>query len=119
MQATGRENPTSNSSNTMRKGNFMANFRLGDYEFSRRQRSFTSAFGFLAIGLGIGALAALLVTPKTGRQVRKEMRRRYEDARDAVGDLSDRANGIWDRRDEWADAARKKAEPVTRVFRRG
>ena len=37
----------------------MANFRLGDYEFSRRQRSFTSAFGFLAIGLGIGALAAL------------------------------------------------------------
>jgi gas vesicle protein len=97
----------------------MANFRLGDYEFSRRQRNFTTAFSFLAIGLGIGALAALLITPKTGRQVRKEVRRRYEDARDVVGDLSDRANDIWDRRDQWADAARKKAEPVAKVFRRG
>jgi gas vesicle protein len=97
----------------------MANFRFGDYEFSRRQRTFTTAFGFLAIGLGIGALVALLVTPKTGRQVRKEVRRRYEDARDVVGDLSDRANDIWDRRDQWADAARKKAEPVAKVFRRG
>jgi gas vesicle protein len=97
----------------------MANFRFGDYEFSRRQRTFTTAFSFLAIGLGIGALAALLITPKTGRQVRKEMRRRYEDARDAVGDLSDRANDIWDRREEWANAARKKAEPVAKVFRRG
>jgi gas vesicle protein len=97
----------------------MANFRLGDYEFSRRQRGFTTAFGFLAIGLGIGALAALLVTPKTGRQVRKEVRRRYEDARDAVGEFSDRASDLWDHREEWADAARKKAEPVTRAFRRG
>jgi gas vesicle protein len=97
----------------------MANFRFGDYEFSRRQRTFTTAFSFLAIGLGIGALAALLITPKTGRQVRKEVRRRYEDARDVVGDLSDRANDIWDRRDQWADAARKKAEPVAKVFRRG
>ncbi len=97
----------------------MANFRFGDYEFSRRQRTFTTALGFLAIGLGIGALAALLITPKTGRQVRKEMRRRYEDARDVVGDLSERANDIWDRRDEWANAARKKAEPVAKVFRHG
>ncbi len=97
----------------------MANFRFGDYEFARRQRSATTAISFLAIGLGIGALAAMLITPKTGRQVRKEMRRRYEDARDAVGDLKGRAEDFWDRRDEWADAARRKAEPVTRHFRQG
>jgi gas vesicle protein len=97
----------------------MANFRVGDYEFARRQRNFGAALGFLALGLGIGAIAALLVAPKTGRQVRKEVRRRYEDARDAVGGFSDRASDLWDRRDEWAEAARRKAEPVTRAFRRG
>ncbi|HVJ06730.1 MAG TPA: YtxH domain-containing protein [Candidatus Saccharimonadales bacterium] len=97
----------------------MTDFRIGDYQFSRRQRNFTSAIGFLMIGLGLGALATLLVTPKTGRQVRKEVRRRYEDARDVVGNWTDRASDMWDKRDEWAEAAREKAEPVARRFRRG
>jgi gas vesicle protein len=97
----------------------MADFRFGDYQFSRRQSSFTTALGFLAIGLGLGALAALLVTPKTGRQVRKDVRRKYEDARDTVGNWGERATDIWDKREEWAEAARRKAEPVTRRFRRG
>jgi gas vesicle protein len=96
----------------------MPEFRFGDYEFARRQRSLTKAIGFLAIGIGIGALTAFLVTPKTGRQLRKEMRRRYEDARDTVGDWSERASDLWDRREEWAKAARRTAEPVARRFRR-
>jgi gas vesicle protein len=97
----------------------MAEFRFGDYEFSRRQRNFTTALSFLAIGLGLGALAALLVTPKTGKQVRKDVRRRYEDARDAMGQWTERAGDIWEKGEEWAGAARRKAEPVTRAFRRG
>jgi gas vesicle protein len=96
----------------------MPEFRFGDYEFARRQRNLTKAIGLLAFGVGIGALTALLITPKTGRQIRKEMRRRYEDARDTVGDWSDRANDLWARREEWAEAARRKAEPVARRFRR-
>jgi gas vesicle protein len=97
----------------------MAEFRVGNYEFARRQKNYSMALGFLAIGLGLGALAAFLITPKTGKQLRKDVRRRYEDARDAVGDFSERASDIWDRRDEFANAARRKVEPVTRAFRRG
>jgi gas vesicle protein len=97
----------------------MPQFRFGDYEFSRRQRNYTTAIGFLAIGLGLGALAALLLTPKTGKQVRKDVRRRYEDARDAMDNWGERAGDIWEKREEWAEAARRKAEPVTRAFRRG
>jgi gas vesicle protein len=97
----------------------MAEFRVGNYEFSRRQKNYTAALGFLAIGLGLGALAASLMTPKTGKQLRKDVRRRYEDARDAVGNFSERATDIWERRDEFANASRRKVEPVTRVFRRG
>jgi gas vesicle protein len=96
----------------------MADFRFGDYEFAHRRRKFTTALSFLAIGLGVGALAALLVAPKTGKQIRKDVRRTYEDARDAVENFTDRATDIWDRREQWADAARRKAEPVTRHFRR-
>jgi gas vesicle protein len=97
----------------------MADFRFGNYEFTRRQKTFTTALGFLAVGLGLGALAAFLVAPKTGKQVRKDVRRHYEDARDAVGGFSERAGDIWERREDWANAARRKVEPVTRVFRRG
>jgi gas vesicle protein len=97
----------------------MADFRFGNYEFSRRQRSFTAALGFLAIGVGLGALVALLITPKTGKQVRKDVRRKYEDARDAMGQWSERAGDLWEKGEEWADAAKRKAEPVTRHFRRG
>jgi gas vesicle protein len=96
----------------------MADFRFGNYAFSRRQRRFTSALGFMAVGLGIGALAALFIAPKSGKQLRKDVRRKYEDARDAMENISGRASDIWDRRDEWAEAARRKAEPVTRAFRR-
>ena len=97
----------------------MADFRLGDYEFSRRQKNYTTAVSFLVIGLGLGALAAMLLTPKTGKQVRKDVRRRYEDARDVMGNWTDRAGDIWEKGEEWAEAARRKAEPVARRFRRG
>jgi gas vesicle protein len=97
----------------------MPDFRLGDYTFSRRQRGVTTALSFLAIGLGLGALAALLVAPKTGKQLRKDVRRKYEDARDAMGDFTDRASDLWEQREEWAETARKKVEPLTRRFRRG
>jgi gas vesicle protein len=109
----------------------MADFRFGNYEISRgRTKHYATALGFLTIGLGLGALAALLVTPKTGKQVRKNVRRTYEDARDRVGTWGNRAGDIWEKGEEWAEAARekgeewaeaarRKAEPVARRFSKG
>jgi gas vesicle protein len=97
----------------------MKDFRVGDYEISRRQRRYTTALGFLAIGLGLGAMAAMLFTPRTGKQLRRDVRRKYEDACNAAENLGERASEIWERGEEWAEAARRKAEPVTRHFRRG
>jgi gas vesicle protein len=97
----------------------MADIRLGKYQFSKRSTPYFTALGVLAVGAALGALAALLVAPKTGKQLRKDVRRKYEEAREAMEDLSDRAGEIWERGEELADAARRKAEPVTRrVFRR-
>jgi len=63
--------------------------RFGDYS---TQTESTSNFGFglmfLFIGLGIGAITALMFAPKSGKQIRRQIRRRYEDARDAIDGLA-------------------------------
>ena len=61
----------------------------------------------LLVGLGIGAVAALLLAPDTGRRTRKRLRRRFEDTRDMLGDWGDQANDAWERGSEWADEKRK------------
>jgi hypothetical protein len=66
----------------------------GKYEASDRG-TFGLAVAFFMLGVGAGAVAAVLLTPKSGPQVRRALRRRFEDARDSVGD--------------WADAAQEKA----------
>jgi len=72
--------------------------RIGKYEASEAKSSVGTAVTFLLIGLGAGALTALLLAPKSGKQLRKDLRRKYEDARDTVG--------------EWADDAKEAAEDV-------
>lgn len=72
----------------------------------------------LFIGLAAGALIALLLAPQTGKQMRKTIRRRYEDARDTVEDLSDQASDWIDKGSELADKAKTKVAPLTKQFRR-
>jgi gas vesicle protein len=72
----------------------------------------------LFIGLAAGALIALLLTPQTGKQMRKTLRRKYEDARDAVEDFGDQASDWIDKGSELADKARSKVAPLAKQFQR-
>jgi|SRR5215831_10162637 len=94
----------------------------GDYEPSGRN---TAALGlaFLLIGFAAGAIAAALMTPKTGKQMRRELRRRLDDAREAMedwreeaGDLRERVSDLAERAGEWADVARDRAKPIAKKF---
>jgi gas vesicle protein len=96
----------------------MATFTFGKTELAARRKVAMGAFGFMLIGLGIGAIAGLLTAPKSGKQMRKDVGRKLDDARDAVQNLSKQAGEIWERGEELAEAAARKAEPVARFLRR-
>jgi gas vesicle protein len=83
--------------------------RFGDYQPSDRG-TLSVALTFLFVGLGIGTAVALLIAPKSGRQLRRNLRRKYEDARDVFDDWSDQAGGVIERGTEWANIARDRAK---------
>ena len=100
----------------------------GRYESSEGSNIGT-AITFLLIGLGAGALVGLLMAPKTGKQLRRDLQRGYEDAKDSLGEWAeeakDRAREVSDRvRDaanrgiEIAEDLRDRAEPLRRVIRK-
>jgi gas vesicle protein len=106
--------------------------RLGKYESSDDSHVGT-AVTFLLIGMGAGALAALLLAPKTGKQLRRDLKRGYEDAKDSVGDWADEAKGRTreagervrdfakrgvDMAEDLRDTAREKVEPLRRAINR-
>lgn len=94
--------------------------RIGKYESS--EGSAGTAVAFLLIGLGVGAALGLLLAPKTGRQLRKDLRRSYDDARETVSDWTeetrDRIKDAVDRGADFADDLRAKAEPIGDFLRR-
>ena len=92
--------------------------RIGDYQASDNG-TIGLALTFLLIGLGVGALTALLLTPRTGKQMRRSLRRKYEDARDTIGDWGDQANEIIDKGAEWANVAKDKVAPLGKAIRKG
>ena len=93
----------------------------GNYEASERS-NFGSAITFLLIGLGVGAAIALLLAPKPGKQLRKDLRRGYDDAVDRIQDLTgearERMEDVLERGGDFAEALREKAAPLGRGFRR-
>ena len=64
-------------------------------------------FALLLIGFAAGAIAAALMTPKTGKQMRRELKRKAGDLRERVGDWTDQA-GDWV--DKGSDLAGKASD---------
>jgi gas vesicle protein len=99
--------------------------RFGRYEPSDKT-SVGTAVTFLLIGMGAGALVALLLAPQSGKQLRKDLRRKYEGALDTLDDWKDeakeRAEDVLERGAELAEdlrgAAREKVAPLGRALRR-
>ena len=113
--------------------------RIGRYESSENSNVGT-AVTFLLIGLGAGALTALLLAPKTGKQLRRDIQRGYEDAKETLGDWAedakdrvreagDRVRDVGERvrdaatkgvemAEDFRDAAKDKVEPLRRAVTR-
>lgn len=111
--------------------------RIGKYESSESSNVGT-AITFLLIGLGAGALAGLLLAPKSGKALRRDIRDGYDDAKDTLGDWADEAKSrvrdagervrdvasrgvdmAADLGSDLRDAAKEKVEPLRRVINRG
>jgi gas vesicle protein len=110
----------------MKRGQIMS---TGRYE-SSEGNSVGTAITFLLIGLGAGALVALALAPKTGKQFRRDLKRGYDDARetledwteeakDRVRDVKERARDAAERGANFADDLRERVEPLRRVVSRG
>jgi len=100
----------------------------GRYE-SSDSNNIGTAVTFLLIGIGAGALAALVLAPKTGKQFRRDLKRGYEDAKetlqdwteeakDRARDVSDRVRDVAERGASLADDLRERAEPLRRAINR-
>jgi gas vesicle protein len=94
--------------------------RIGKYESS--DGSTGTAITFLLIGLGVGAAVGLLLAPKTGRQLRKDLRRSYDDALETASDwtdeVKDRLEEVVGKSGDFADELRTKAKPLSDLLRR-
>jgi gas vesicle protein len=90
---------------------------IGEYKYSEKSGTAT-ALTFLFIGVGIGTIVALLFAPKSGRQMRRTIKRRYEDARDVIDDFGEQAGEYADRGRQWANVAREKVAPIAKKMRR-
>jgi gas vesicle protein len=95
--------------------------RIGKYETSEGS-NFGTAISFLLIGLGVGAAVGMLLAPKSGKLLRRDLRRSYEDALETISDWSDEAKGRFEEAVEkgadFTEELRSKAEPLTRILRR-
>ena len=90
---------------------------MSDFFEHRSDRNVATAVTFLFIGLGIGALSALLLAPQSGKQLRRDIRKRYDDAREVLEDWGDQAGDLINRGTEWANAAKDKVTPLAEKLR--
>jgi gas vesicle protein len=74
------------------------------------------------IGLGVGAALGLLLAPKPGRQLRRDLRRSYDDALETASEWTeeakDRFEEVVEKGTDLADELRSKAKPLSDLLRR-
>ncbi len=96
--------------------------RIGKYEASEAGNAAGTAVTFLLIGLGAGALLGMLLAPKAGKQMRKDLRRKFDDARETVDEWTDDAREFaeeaMERGAEIADEVRERVAPLAKAIRR-
>jgi gas vesicle protein len=94
--------------------------RIGKYESSDGTAG--TAITFLMIGLGVGAALGLLLAPKPGRQLRRDLRRSYDDALETASEWTeeakDRFEEVVEKGTDLADELRSKAKPLSDLLRR-
>jgi len=94
----------------------------GTYERSERGGRVSTAITFLLIGLGAGAVIGMLYAPKTGKQLRRDMRRKYDDARETIEDWKEQARDMaetaFERGSEMAEEFRDRVTPLAKGMRR-
>jgi gas vesicle protein len=122
-----RGNPATIRGTIVEEDSFMsedANEFVAEGEYEPSGSSVATGFALLLIGFAAGAIVAALMTPKTGKQMRRHLKRTADDLRDKVGDWSDQAgdwvekgSGLADKASEWADAAKEKVGPLAKKFR--
>jgi len=81
-----------------------------------------TAITFLLIGLGAGTVIGMLLAPKPGRQMRRDLRRGYDSARETFDDwkenAKDFAEEVIERGSDFADDVRDRVTPVVKAARR-
>ena len=96
--------------------------RIGKYETSESGSNIGTAISFLLIGLGVGAAVGMLLAPKSGKQIRKDLRRSYDDTLDTISEWTDEAKErfeeVVEKGADLTEELRSKAEPLTRLLRR-
>ena len=91
----------------------------GKYE---RSGNVGTAITFLLIGLGAGAVVGMLFAPKAGRQMRRDLRRQYDTARESFDDWKENARDfaeeVMERGSDFADDVRDRVNPVVKAVKR-
>lgn len=94
--------------------------RSGKYESS--ESTVGTAITFLMIGLGVGAAVGMLLAPKAGKQLRKDLRRSYDDALETASDWTDEAKSrfenVVEKGADLADEVRSRTKPISDMLRR-
>jgi len=82
----------------------------------------STAITFLLIGLGAGAVIGMLLAPKPGRPMRRDLRRGYETTRVTFDDWKENARDfaeeVMERGSDFADDVRDRVNPVVKAVKR-